>query len=316
MRRVPVLALLALLLLVGACSRKAAPIAADYPLTKITDRVYVVYGPAELPNKNNQGFMNNPGFVLIHKGVVVVDPGSSVQVGEMLLKKIASVTSDPVVAVFDTHIHGDHWLGNDAIKRAYPKAVIYAHPKMIEKTAVEGPNWIASMNRLTDGAVKGTKAVAPDLGIENDETLAIGGMHFHAYHTGTAHTDGDLMIEVVEERVLFLGDNVMNQQVRRMDDGDFLGNVAACDAALKTKAIYFIPGHGKAGGPEVVIVFRDFLKTLYGSVRKYSAQGLSDFEMKDKVAADLKPYQNWAMFDSAIGKMISIAYLQNEQASF
>jgi len=316
MRRVSFLALLALFLLVGACTRKAPPIAADYPLTKITDRVYVVYGPYELPNKNNQGFMNNPGFVLTHKGVVVIDPGSSVQVGEMLLKKIATVTSDPVVAVFDTHIHGDHWLGNDAIKRAYPKVVIYAHPKMIEKTAVEGPNWIASMNQLTDGATKGTKAVAPDLGIENDETLALGGLHFHAYHTGTAHTDGDLMIEVVEEKVMFLGDNVITEQVRRMDDGDFLGNVAACNVALKTGARYFIPGHGKAGGPEVVMAFRDFLQTLYGSVKKYSAKGMNDFEMKDKVIADLKPYQKWAMFDSAIGKMISLAYLQNEQASF
>jgi len=317
MRRISVLALLALLVFtLAACSRKAPPIAADYPLTRITDRVYVVYGPYELPNKSNQGFMNNPGFVLTHKGVVVIDPGSSLQVGDMLLKKIAAVTSDPVVAVFDTHIHGDHWLGNDAIKRAYPKAVIYAHPKMIGKTAVEGQNWIASMNQLTDGGIKGTKAVAPDMGIENDETLAVGGVHFHAYHTGTAHTDGDLMIEVVEEKVLFLGDNVITEQVRRMDDGDFVGNIAACDVALKTKALHFVPGHGKAGGPEVVVSFRDFLKTLYASVKKYSAKGLSDFEMKDKVIADLKPYQKWAMFDSAIGKMISLAYLQNEKASF
>jgi len=57
--------------------------------------------------------------VLTAKGVVVVDPGSSVQVGEMLLKKIATVTKDPVIAVFNTHIHGDHWLGNDRHRRAH-----------------------------------------------------------------------------------------------------------------------------------------------------------------------------------------------------
>ncbi|MEK7304327.1 MAG: MBL fold metallo-hydrolase, partial [Pseudomonadota bacterium] len=134
MRLIVSASLLALTVMLSACDRKAPAIQADFPLTKLTERVYVIHGPNEIPNKANQGFMNNPGFVLTRKGVVVIDPGSSVQVGDMLLKKIASVTKDPIIAVFNTHIHGDHWLGNDAIHRAYPKAVIYAHPKMMEKT--------------------------------------------------------------------------------------------------------------------------------------------------------------------------------------
>ena len=77
-----------------------------------------------------------------------------------------------------------------------------------------------------------------------------------------------------------------------------------------------MPGHGKTGGREVVIAYRDLLKTLYGSVKKYYAQGMSDFDMKDKVIAELGPYRKWAQFDSEIGKHISLAWLQVEQASF
>ena len=48
-------------------------------------------------------------------GVILVDPGSTYQVGKQVLAEIKKVTTKPVVAVFNTHIHGDHWLGNQAI---------------------------------------------------------------------------------------------------------------------------------------------------------------------------------------------------------
>lgn len=316
MRLSTTIALLTLVVFFSACDRKAPALRADFPLTKLTERVYVVHGPNEIPNKNNQGFMNNPGFVLVRNGVVVIDPGSSTQVGDMLLNKIATVTKDPVIAVFNTHIHGDHWLGNDAIHRAYPKAVIYAHPKMMEKTKSEGENWINLMNKLTDGGTKGTKSVPPNLGVENDETLTLAGLHFHIYHTGVAHTDGDIMVEVVEEKVMFMGDNAVVERAARLDDGNFLGNIEACEVALRTDAKHFVPGHGKSNGREVVTAYRDWLKALYGSVKKYYAKGMSDFDMKEKVVADLTPYRKWATFDGEIGKLISLAWLQIEQTSF
>jgi len=315
--RQTLLILLVLATVLAGCSRsKGPPITGDFALTRLTEQVYVIHGPTEMPTKQNQGFMNNPGFVLTNKGVVVIDPGSSVQVGEMVLKKIASVTKDPVIAVFNTHIHGDHWLANDAIRAAYPQAVIYAHPNMRAKAAVEGETFLKLLSTLTDDATKGTRVAPPNMGIEHDETLALGGKHFRVLHTGVAHTDGDIMIEVVEDKVLFAGDNVVAERAVRMDDGNFKGNIAAAEAALKTKAKFFVPGHGQSGGPEVVKNYLAYLKTLNSSVKKYFTQGTSDFDMKDKVIADLKPYQKWADFDSEIGRLISLAYLQVEAEAF
>ena len=92
----------------------------DYPAEKLSDRVWVIHGPTQLPNPDNKGFMNNPAFVLTDTGVVVVDPGSSVQTGEMVLRQIRKLTQKPVTHVLSTHIHGDHWLANQAIVEAYP----------------------------------------------------------------------------------------------------------------------------------------------------------------------------------------------------
>ena len=309
--------LLAASLGLTACSDSPAPLNQDYPLTKITERVYIIPGPLDPPNKQNRGFINNPGFVITNKGVVVIDPGSSRQIGQMVLDKIRSVTPLPVIAVFNTHIHGDHWLANCAVRAAYPRAVIYAHPAMIARIAAgEGETWVNLLNQLTGGALKETQMVAPSLGIDDSETLKLGDLHFHIYHNGKAHTDSDIMIEVAEEKVMFLGDNLVFGRTPRLDEGDFQGNIAALDIALKSDAQYFIAGHGKSGGREIPQAFSAYLGALYAAVKKYYAQGLSDFAMKPKVAEELAAYKGWAGFDEGLGRLISVAYLQIEMDSF
>ena len=311
------IALSLLVLTTLSCSKSEGPaLKDDFPVTRITDRVYVIHGPLDEPNKKNQGFMNNPGFVLTNKGVVIVDPGSSVQVGRFVLDKLKTITKEPVIAVFNTHIHGDHWLANQAVLAAYPNAVIYAHPNMIAKAPSEGAHWVTLMEQLTEGATRGTQVTLPNLGLENSDNLRIGNLHFRIYHNGVAHTDGDIMIEVVEEKVMFLGDNVNTARVGRMDDGNFAGNIAAIDMALTSGAQHFVPGHGTSGTRDVPVNYKAMLAALTGAVKKYQAQGMQDYEMKDKVVADLAAYKNWALFDGNIGKLVSLAYLQAEAEGF
>jgi glyoxylase-like metal-dependent hydrolase (beta-lactamase superfamily II) len=307
------------LLLVGAAGchfGKAPGIERDYDVTRLTKRAFVIQGPNEIPNQRNQGFINNPGFVVTSRGVVVIDPGASVQVGEMVLAKIANITHAPVIAVFNTHVHGDHWLGNHAIKERFPKAVIYAHANMRAQAPGAGESWIALLNELTDGGIRGTRVVPPDVTLDDGEVLKLGDVRFRIYHHAKAHTDGDLMIEVVEEQVMFLGDNVIAGRVARMDDGDFQGNVAAIDIALASPARHFVPGHGPADGREQLLSYRRYLRTLYATVQRYYEQGLSDFEMKLRVAEALAAYQGWTDFDAQLGRHVSLAYLQVEAASF
>jgi glyoxylase-like metal-dependent hydrolase (beta-lactamase superfamily II) len=299
-----------------ACDGKGPALKGDYPAVKLTDRVYVIHGINELPDKRNQGFINNPGFVLTSKGVVVVDPGSSVRIGEMVLAKISGVTKQPVIAVFNTHVHGDHWLGNQAIKAAYPKAVIYAHPNMKSKAPAAGAEWVGLLNRLTDGAVKGTEPVGPDTHVDHDEILKLGDRHFRIYHNGKAHTDGDVMIEVVEEKTMFLGDNVFAGRIGRMDDGHFAGNVAAIEMAMQSGASQFVPGHGPSNGRNILVGYRDYLRTLHDEVKRYYDQGLQDFEMKPKIAESLIRFQKWYGFDEQLGRHISLAYQQIQAESF
>ena len=285
----------------------------DYPLAKIAAHTYVIHGPLGYPSVENQGFMNNPGFVITKTGVVVIDPGSSLQAGRMLLKQMRTVTKLPVTHVFNTHVHGDHWLGNHAIIEAYPKAVLIGHAEMIKKLhAGEAEQWVALMDKSTNGFTRGTKALVPTVIARDGETFKIGGMTFRIYAPENAHSHTDIMIETVEESVVFTGDNVLNQTIGRMVDGTFAGNIAACDKIAAVKAKHYVPGHGPSGDVSIVNIYRQYLSILFSTVKQQYDLGKSDYEMKDAVVAKLKPYQNWNRFELEVGPHISLAVLELE----
>jgi len=311
------LALMAAFLFSTLSLADKGPAIKDYPAKQVTDNVYVIHGPLGMPNPENQGFMNNPAFVITKDGMVVIDPGSSVQIGEMLLRVMAKISKKPVIAVFNTHIHGDHWLGNQAIRAAYPNAPIYGHPNMVALIeAGEGRNWVDLLERLTKGKTAGTGVTGPNKTVNNGDVFKYGGVTFRVHHYGKAHTTSDIMIEVPERSIAFLGDNVLNKRVPRIDDGDIQGNIEACTRIMETGSKTYVPGHGLTGDARVPEIFQRYLEILYTTVKKYYDEGLSDFEMKGQVADALNAYTDWSGFDEQLGKHISLAYLQIEAADF
>jgi glyoxylase-like metal-dependent hydrolase (beta-lactamase superfamily II) len=288
-----------------------------YKAEKINSTVYVIHGPRDLPNAQNRGFMNNPAFIVADKSVVVVDPGTSQETGAMLMREIKKVTSKPVSHIFNTHIHGDHWLGNDIIKQSYPDVKIIADPRMIKKAkAGAAQSWIDNMYKMTDGATKGTKIAYPDIAVSDGKKLKIAGLTFKIHSVGIAHSDSDIMIEYVEGSTFFTGDNVGHQRILRMSDGSFRDTIKALDRAISLKKKHYVPGHGPSGGVKLVELQREYLSTLYSRVEKLYADGLEDFEMKPEIETALSKFKNWSGFNTELGKHISLAKLEVEKAEF
>jgi len=317
MKLISLLALTALFVVQFASAEKAAPLRASYQAEQVADDVYVIHGPMGVPSPENQGFMNNPAFVVTAEGVVIVDPGSSLQVGEMVLAAVRRVTDKSVVAVFDTHVHGDHWLANQAIAEAWPKVKIYAHPKMIARVENgAGAEWLKVMMDFTKGATAGTEVVSANIPVNDKTDIRIGELTFRVLHDGQAHTDNDIMILLPEKGVLFLGDNAGHGRLLRLNDGNFQGNIKALNRAVATGAKVFVPGHGKSGGPEAATEYRDYLQTVFDGVKQYFEEDLSDFEIKPKLLPALARWKNWVDFDSLMGSHVSFAYLEIEEEAF
>jgi glyoxylase-like metal-dependent hydrolase (beta-lactamase superfamily II) len=261
--------------------------------------------------------MNNPAFIVGEQGVVIVDPGGSVQIGEMVMQKIAAITDKPVLAVFNSHVHGDHWLGNQAVRAEYPDVPIYGHERVGPRIiAGAGTEWVQLMLRMTENATAGTQIVKPDHPLTDGDKIVIDGLTYAVMNNDKAHTDTDIMLHVEEIDVIFLGDNAGHGRILRLEGGSFPGNVAALETALATGARVFIPGHGPTGGPEVAERYRDYLNTIYTTAEAGVEEGLSDFELRPLLLPKLKPWEKWAGFDIELGRHINGAFLEAEQAAF
>jgi len=289
----------------------------DYPFEKVAENTWVIHGPLEMPNVSNQGFMNNPGMVLTNDGIVIVDPGSSMQAGEMVLRMLKKVSDQPVIAVFNTHIHGDHWLGNQAIRATYPDAPIYGHTEMLAMVAAgSGDTWVELMDRLTEGATKGTRVVGPSHAVKHGDTFKIGNKTFRIHHYGQAHTRTDIMIEVEEDDVVFLGDNVTADRIPRMSDGNFQGNISSVDKILGIEAKTWVPGHGPTGDATMVKAYRDYLQAVYSSAEKAFNADLDSSDVKAISLQATQQYKDWAGYNDELGPQGAQAYMEVEAAEF
>lgn len=285
----------------------------QFQFQSVAKDVYVMYGPMQLPSKQNLGFMNNPGFVLTRKGVILIDPGSSYQVGKQILAEIKKITPLPVLAVFNTHIHGDHWLANQAVKEKYPKVKIYAHPNMIAQAKSDvGAEWIDIMQRMTEGVTKGTQVVAPNKPVLQDEVITISGHHFKVFSLKTAHTDTDIMIEHIETKTLFMGDNGFNKRLGGFDNSSNMHGALKLLAYVKKLNLKtYIPGHGPGGSFEAVVQpYQKYLIKLQSIVKAGLERDLEDYEIKEVAVKQLQSYKDWGGFEEQIGKHVFKMYLE------
>ena len=288
-----------------------------YVFDKVSENTWIMHGPRELPNPKNKGFMNNPGVVLTSAGLVVVDPGSTVHVGEHVLTEIKKISNEPVVAVFNTHVHGDHWLGNQAIKAAYPNVKIYGHEEMIvEVENGEGASWVATMETLTEGASKGTIVVAPDNAVNNADMIKVGDTEFKIHHYGIAHTKTDIMIEVIGESVVFLGDNVLALRIPRTADGTFQGNIDSVNTVLEVNAKTYVPGHGPTGDKAMVEKYIGYLTLVYEAAQKAFEEDLDSSDVLAITTDTTADYKDWHGYSELLGPQGAQEYGEVEASEF
>ena len=297
------------------------PAVKDHPLRQVSKHVWMIFSPDGFPTPENQGMMCNITFIDTAKGIVVVDSGASVQIGEMAIRQLRKTFKKPVIAVINTHYHGDHWLGNDAYVAAYGAGLpLYAHPGTIKAIqGVQGNMWRTLMEQWTNQATLGTRVVPPNQPLEHGAEMKFGDVTLRIHHFGVVHTPFDLCVEVLEDRVTLIGDVAMDRRIANMDDGSYVGTLKAYERLEKeTASTIWLPGHGEPSG-EVLKWNRELFEGIYGPCEQAIKDGLpleaaKVLVLKDpRVASRAKDTKG---FEMNIGKYVSLAYLEAEAAGF
>lgn len=283
-------------------------------LHKVSSKVYALIGEMAVPNEQNDGFIANSAFIITDKSVIVIDPGGSVQIGKMVIEQIRSITPNPITHVINTHHHADHWMGNHAFVALNPKPQIIGHPYMRDTAKEIGERWLKILSDLTKGKTDGTKLFFPDTVLNGDETLVIDGLTLQFIHPAHAHTKGDLVIYLPEEKILLPGDVLFHLRTPGFQDASPLGNLATLQQLIKLDFNKVVPGHGPVTDKTGVLNMIEYVSLLHNEVKKYYDLGLSDFEMKDRI--DVKQFASMSGFNERFGINVNRMYLEVEAASF
>lgn len=239
------------------------------------------------------GLGGNVGVLVTDAGVVVVDTMTWPRQGRLIRREIARLTDQPVVAIINTHYHLDHTHGNPAFP-AGTKVVATAKTLEHLRTLDAGfwrdpPARDLLPNELVD--------VQPHDPADNKWTLSLGGKTIEATWLGRGHTDGDLVVRFVEDRVLQTGDLFFNGFWPNIDleaGGSVRWWPSTLDGVLDLDFDTVIPGHGPVATRADLERFRDFMESLWRQTSTLAAHGGSLADARAQV--DLEKFHMHRMW--------------------
>lgn len=241
----------------------------DLFATEVETRTWVVHGRNEYFTFENGGNIVNTAFVEVPEGVVVIDTGPSKRFADQLLELIEQkIPGKPVLRVYNTHHHPDHFLGN----QVFDPSVIAAPQGVIENINSEGNMLADNMYRILGDWMRGTESVAPtQLLTESSEN--IGGRDFSLMYM-SGHTSSDLVVRDDETGVLFSGDLLFMFRAPTTPHAD-IGDWRQSLATLRdTDRDLIVPGHGPGDEKgESIEQTLDWLDWLDGNMRQAVDKG-------------------------------------------
>ncbi len=243
----------------------------DLSAVEIAPKTWAVLGRTEYFNMDNGGNIVNVAFIEVPDGVVVIDTGPSKRYGDALRALIEKkVPGKPILRVYNTHHHPDHFLGN----QAFDTAVIAAPQKVIDNIALEGNGFADNMYRLLGDWMRGTQAVAPGIALQADKE-SVGGRDFSLWYLA-GHTNSDFVIRDDQTGVLFAGDLAFLYRAPTTPHADImtwresLQTLSAIDKSL------LMPGHGPSDSKdESLVQTADYIDWLHGSISDSVTKGLT-----------------------------------------
>ena len=258
---------------VCACcgSVHANKLAYNLAATEIAEGTWAVHGSNDYFTLENGGNIVNIAFIEVPGGVVVVDTGPSRRYGEALLQLIEkTIPGKPVLRVYNTHHHPDHFLGN----QVFDANIIAAPQQVIDNIAAEGEGFTDNMYRLVGDWMRGTASTAPGVALDNS-TEEIGGRQFSLFYL-SGHTSADLVVRDDETGIVFSGDLAFYNRAPTTPHADLnvwqdsLRTIAAMDRQL------ILPGHGMVDSTGASLEQTgDYLDWLQRSLTEAAGSGLT-----------------------------------------
>jgi cyclase len=229
-------------------------------VTKIKDNVYWAQG----------GAGSNDGIIVGTTGVIVVDTKTTPDSEKEVIAEIAKITPKSVNTAIITHSDGDHANG----LAAFPAGL----------TIIAQENCKKELEASASSRNPAPQDRLPTKTYNKTDKLTIDGVHIRLYHWAPAHTSGDTVVYLPDQKVVFGGDllvtNRPDTNIHLEKHGSAAGWIENAKGMLALDADTYLTGHGNMMTKADVQKKLDFIQDKYNKVKAMIAQGKSLDEIK------------------------------------
>ena len=210
----------------------------------------------------------NVGAVIGPDAVLAIDARATPTAAREWLDALRGLTDLPVRYLVLTHYHAVRVLGAPAFGAAWVIAHDGTRRWILERGEADFESETRRFPRLFKDVESIPGLTYPNVAFADKLTLLLGDREVQFLHLGRGHTQGDAAVWLPDERVLFAGDLVEARAAPYMGDAfiqEWSTTTLDRVEALGARAI--VPGRGPSAGGEAIAETREYLHTLWETVR-------------------------------------------------
>jgi glyoxylase-like metal-dependent hydrolase (beta-lactamase superfamily II) len=263
------------------------PLIRENVTVKLSEHVYVI------PD-GNVGGVPNVGIIVGNKATLVIDTGLGARNGQTVLREVQKVSKNAELYIVATHFHAEHTLGESVFPSSAKVIRVRAQQQDMDEFGIQ-PNFGARSPAMAE-LVKDAQFRRADEIFDSEKILDLGGVRARLSWYGGTHTNGDTLIFIEGDKVLFAGDVIMNR--RFLGFGSPKSSVKAwlfsLDKVEPLRPVKIVPSHGEMGDGSLIELNRTYLKALQARVAELKREGKTADQVAETVTSEFRSkYPDW-----------------------
>jgi glyoxylase-like metal-dependent hydrolase (beta-lactamase superfamily II) len=244
----------------------------------------------------------NVGIVSGSRGTFVIDTGMGPRNGEVVRRHAERIASGRQLFLTLTHFHPEHGYGAQAFEQG---VVSFYNRAQLEELRQKGSAYLElfkTFGPAVSEQLAGVELVEPELVYDGSADVDLGGRLAQLRTWGLAHTAGDQVVFLPDQRILFTGDLVESRCFAIFPwfppaDVDVDGDrwIAVLEQLEQLEPELVVPGHGPLGGKEVIVAAREYLQVLRSETRRLFDEGAGEDDAAAEIDRSMRAlHPDWA----------------------
>ena len=205
-------------------------------------------------------------------------------------------------ALINSHSNGDHCNGNNCVdteevisSEATLEEMSHESPEMMAALLIQAPE-MGTLGKyflecFGSFNFEGVTKRLPNTTFTGETQRQVGDKIVELIEVGPAHTNGDVLVHVPSDKVVFTGDILFIEGHPILWAGPVKNWINACDRIISMEVDFVVPGHGPVTDNRGVKAVRDYLIYIDTESRKRFESGMSALETAKEIDLDL--FSTW-----------------------